>query len=124
MGRVGDRRAGTERSGHDGDLSDLIVGTPGCAGRLCVHVDLYRLQGPGAVDELGLRDYFDAPCLMLVEWPEKSGSALPPADLTVILSYFGDARTALLAAPTARGREWLAELQRDTSLTPYVSHLT
>jgi len=93
-------------------------------GIFCVHVDLYRLHGPVAVDELGLRDYFDAPCLMLVEWPEKGGAALPPADLHVKLSYRGDARAARLSAPTARGSKWLFELQHDTSLTPYVTHIT
>jgi len=42
-----------------------------CGGVLCVHADLYRLAGPLEVDELGLRDYLDGICLLLVEWPEK-----------------------------------------------------
>jgi tRNA threonylcarbamoyladenosine biosynthesis protein TsaE len=90
----------------------------------CVHVDLYRLQGPVEVDELGLRDYFDRECLLLVEWPEKGGSALPPADLELLLTYQEESRLARLDAPTARGRQWLTLLLHDTSLTPYVSNLT
>jgi len=89
-----------------------------------IHVDLYRLEGPDAVEELGLRDYFGTDCLLLVEWPAKGGSALPPADLEVTLSYQDDSRRALLTARTARGRGWTAKLVHDTSLTPYVSNLT
>jgi tRNA threonylcarbamoyl adenosine modification protein YjeE len=33
----------------------------------CVHVDLYRLQGPVEVDELGLRDFLGPGCLLLIE---------------------------------------------------------
>jgi|SRR5450631_161599 tRNA threonylcarbamoyladenosine biosynthesis protein TsaE len=93
-------------------------------GITCVHVDLYRLQGRVEVDELGLRDYLDTDCLLLVEWPEKGGSALPPADLELMLTYRDDSRLARLVAPTARGRRWLKLLQQDTSLTPYVSNIT
>jgi len=95
---------------------------PGSA--TCVHVDLYRLQGPVEVEELGLRDYFDADSLLLVEWPEKGGPALPPADLDLQLEYRGDSRLARLEARTARGRQWLQLLLHDTSLTSYLSNLT
>ena len=44
----------------------------------CVHVDLYRLQALSEVDELGLRDMVGPGCLLLVEWPERGGAALPP----------------------------------------------
>jgi tRNA threonylcarbamoyladenosine biosynthesis protein TsaE len=90
----------------------------------CVHVDLYRLQGAAEVDELGLRDYLGAAYLLLVEWPEKGGSALPPADIELTLTYFENSRRARLVAPTAQGRRWLDKLRHDTSLNPYVSNLT
>ena len=79
---------------------------------LCVHVDLYRLQGPLEADELGLRDYFDADCLLLVEWPDKGGGAVPPADLGVMLDYRGNARQCRLVATTARGARWVDALAR------------
>jgi tRNA threonylcarbamoyladenosine biosynthesis protein TsaE len=90
----------------------------------CVHVDLYRLQTLTEVDELGLRDLVGPNCLLLVEWPEKGGAALPPADVKLTLSYAGDARRAHLLAVTALGTEWLQNMGRDTSLSPYVSNLT
>jgi tRNA threonylcarbamoyladenosine biosynthesis protein TsaE len=93
-------------------------------GMTCLHVDLYRLQGPPQVDELGLRDYLGADCLLLVEWPEKGGAALPPADLDLILTYQNDSRRARLAAPTPRGQSWLQKLSSDARLAPYLSNLT
>jgi tRNA threonylcarbamoyladenosine biosynthesis protein TsaE len=82
---------------------------------LCVHVDLYRLQGALAVDELGLRDYFDSDCLLLVEWPEKGGDAVPPSDLGLALDYLENARRCRVTARTARGRRWLERLTMDST---------
>jgi tRNA threonylcarbamoyladenosine biosynthesis protein TsaE len=93
------------------------------AGMTCVHVDLYRL-GPLEVTELGLRDNFDSDCLLLVEWPERGGRAVPPADLEVWLAYQGDSRLASLAASSPCGARWRDILQHDTRLTRYVSNLT
>jgi tRNA threonylcarbamoyladenosine biosynthesis protein TsaE len=90
----------------------------------CVHVDLYRLRAATEVDELGLRDLAGPGCLLLVEWPEKGGAALPPADMELWLQYAGDARAARLRAETPLGNLWLENLGRDTSLSFYVSNLT
>ena len=90
----------------------------------CVHVDLYRLAGPDAVEELGLRDYLGSDCLLLVEWPARGGSALPLPDLVLTLTYLDAARRARLEAMTAPGRRWAAKLRHDTSLTSYLSNLT
>ena len=62
-----------------------LVETYELAGLTCIHVDLYRLQSLTEVDELGLRDLVGPSCLLLVEWPERGGAALPPADLSVEL---------------------------------------
>ena len=64
---------------------------------ICVHVDLYRVQTTSEVEELGLRDMTGPGYLMLIEWPEKGGVAVPPADLVLQLNYKGDARSALLS---------------------------
>jgi tRNA threonylcarbamoyladenosine biosynthesis protein TsaE len=87
-------------------------------------VDLYRLQTLTEIDELGLRDLVGPDCLLLVEWPERGGAALPPPDLELALKYAGDGRQARLTARTAPGSRWLENLGRDTSLKPYVSNLT
>ena len=55
------------------------------AGRLPVrHFDLYRLAAPEEAQEIGLFDRYDAG-IMLVEWPERAGTALQPT-LTVALA--------------------------------------
>jgi tRNA threonylcarbamoyladenosine biosynthesis protein TsaE len=101
-----------------------LVETYVLAGLTCIHVDLYRLQTLSEIDELGLRDAIGPGALLLVEWPEKGGSVLPPADLEVALHYAGEARQATLTAATALGARWLGYLGRDTSLSFYVSNLT
>jgi tRNA threonylcarbamoyladenosine biosynthesis protein TsaE len=80
----------------------------------CVHVDLYRLQALSEVDELGLLDSIGPGSLLMVEWPERGGAALPPADLDLLLRYAGDARQARLTAMTPLGAQWLGNL--DTTL--------
>jgi tRNA threonylcarbamoyladenosine biosynthesis protein TsaE len=90
----------------------------------CVHVDLYRLRALVEVDELGLRDLIGPGCLLLVEWPERGAGVLPPADVTVTLSYADEARRATLSAASLAGDRWLANLGHDTRLVPYVSNLT
>jgi tRNA threonylcarbamoyladenosine biosynthesis protein TsaE len=90
----------------------------------CVHVDLYRLQGPLEVDELGLRDFLYAGCLLLVEWPDKGRGALPAADLELTFSYAGAGRLARLRSVSPRGARWMENLRHDASLASYVSNLT
>jgi tRNA threonylcarbamoyladenosine biosynthesis protein TsaE len=101
-----------------------LVDTYSAAGVTCVHVDLYRVQTTTEVEELGLRDMTGPGYLMLIEWPEKGGIAVPRADLLLQLVYKGDERSAALGAASATGRAWLSKLAIDTSLAPYVSNLT
>jgi tRNA threonylcarbamoyladenosine biosynthesis protein TsaE len=93
-------------------------------GLTCVHVDLFRLEGPALVDELGLRDYLAGDCLLMVEWPQNGAAALPVPDLDIDLHYAGDGRRARVSAATPRGRVWHAILSSDTSLISYLSNLT
>ena len=101
-----------------------LVDTYSVATLTCVHVDLYRVQSTIEVEELGLRDMTGPGYLMLVEWPEKGGLAVPAADLNLQLVYKGDARSAALGAVTQTGKEWLVKLAIDTRLAPYVSNIT
>jgi tRNA threonylcarbamoyladenosine biosynthesis protein TsaE len=101
-----------------------LVDTYSVGDLTCVHVDLYRLQTLSEVDELGLRDLTGPGYLMLIEWPEKGGVAVPRADLQLQLSHAGEARAAMLAAGSEVGARWLSMLAIDTSLEPYVSNLT
>jgi len=90
----------------------------------CIHVDLYRLRGPEDLEDLGLRDYLAPGNLILIEWPERGGSSLPPADLCLSLSYRVPAREAQLQSASPRGARWLANLRTDSRLVPYLPNLT
>jgi tRNA threonylcarbamoyladenosine biosynthesis protein TsaE len=90
----------------------------------CIHVDLYRLQSPVEVDELGLREHLNPDCLMLIEWPEKGGDAVPAADLELTLEYAHAGRRATLRARTMLGIEWLDLLRQNTRINSYVFNLT
>lgn len=90
----------------------------------CVHADLYRLRGPAELEDLGLREFLMPGHLLLIEWPERGGTGLPPADLTVHLTYAGDGREALLTAAGATGGSWLRDFGSDTKIAPYLSNLT
>src|ERR1700761_2292478 len=62
------------------------------------HFDLYRLEKPSEIAELGLDDaLFDGAAL--VEWPERAGNLLPDDRLHVALSLNAGARHAHLSGP-------------------------
>jgi tRNA threonylcarbamoyladenosine biosynthesis protein TsaE len=73
-----------------------------------VHVDLYRLRGPGLAAEvarLGLRERRREGAILLVEWGEDAAEALGgEPDLVVSLAIAGELeRVATLSGPRADG---------------------
>lgn len=80
------------------------------AGLVVHHLDLYRIADPGELEWLGLPDLTAEPALLVVEWPERGGDALPPADLCLDLAYAGRGRRAELRPASPRGADWLAAL--------------
>ena len=61
----------------------LMQGYDSPAGPL-VHADLYRIGGPDELHEIGWDEWLGR-SVLLVEWPERAGSALPPSRLQVEL---------------------------------------
>lgn len=78
-------------------------------GRTVYHLDLYRLARPAELINLGIDDLEPASDLLLIEWPERGGGALPPADLVVRLSYAEQGRALELQAQSQRAKGWLAK---------------
>jgi tRNA threonylcarbamoyladenosine biosynthesis protein TsaE len=59
------------------------------------HFDLYRLDGPAALHELGWEEARQA--IVLVEWPDRLGPALTPTDALTVTLGFGAGETERLA---------------------------
>jgi tRNA threonylcarbamoyladenosine biosynthesis protein TsaE len=73
-----------------------------------VHLDLYRLQDESELEPLGLRDWAGPGYLWLIEWPERGGARLPPADLSIALSAGKETHEIIVTAGTPTGETWLA----------------
>ena len=84
----------------------LVERYPLADGSEAWHLDLYRIGDPGELDFLGLDE--GAASLWLVEWPQRAGAALPPADLRIDLAIDGHGRSAQLSACSQAGKVWLA----------------
>ncbi|HEU5338481.1 MAG TPA: tRNA (adenosine(37)-N6)-threonylcarbamoyltransferase complex ATPase subunit type 1 TsaE [Sulfuricaulis sp.] len=65
------------------------------------HFDLYRLNDPGELEFLGVRDYLDGKGVCVVEWAERAQGVLPSPDVDIMIE------------PTETGR-----MVRITTLTP------
>lgn len=75
------------------------------------HFDLYRLQGPEDVDNLGFEEYFSGNGACLVEWAERLEDELPAQMLTVTLSHTGpESRSVAFTGTGKRGEELVAAL--------------
>ena len=77
------------------------------------HFDFYRFADPDEWETAGLADCFRSDSVCLVEWPERVGGLLPPADLDVTLSHApADAggRELTLAASTPAGERCRAAI--------------
>ena len=71
------------------------------------HFDFYRFEDSSEWVSSGFREYFNSESLCAVEWPERAGGLLAPADLEVQLEFAGEARRARLVARSGTGQAWL-----------------
>jgi tRNA threonylcarbamoyladenosine biosynthesis protein TsaE len=68
------------------------------------HVDLYRIEDPAEIEELGLDAATDA--VLLVEWPERAGEGAWPGALGLSLEFARGGERILTAKvpPSWEGR--------------------
>lgn len=59
------------------------------------HFDLYRIESPQEVLEMGALEYFDSGCLCMVEWPDRLGPILPENARSVFISVNADGTRTL-----------------------------
>jgi tRNA threonylcarbamoyladenosine biosynthesis protein TsaE len=75
------------------------------------HFDFYRFHDPREWIDAGFRESFNGRNVSLVEWPERAGGLLPPADLEIALELPETGRNAALTSNTLRGQKCLAALE-------------
>jgi tRNA threonylcarbamoyladenosine biosynthesis protein TsaE len=75
------------------------------------HFDLYRLQGPEEIDELGFQEYFFGGGACIVEWAERLEDEMPPQVLTISFAHAGgDERRISFDGPGARAGALIEQL--------------
>lgn len=67
------------------------------------HFDLYRLADPEELEFMGVRDYFAADTLCLIEWPEKGMGVLPQADIDILIEPWNEGRQVTLTSHSKKG---------------------
>ncbi len=75
------------------------------------HFDLYRLTDPEELEYLGVRDYFMAPAICLIEWPERAQGFMHPPDLTIKIAYANDGREINFTISSEAGKSLIRQLK-------------
>ncbi len=83
------------------------------------HVDLYRLNSPDEIDELGLGDLLGGH-IVLIEWPEKLRRKPGDHCLTITFSGTGQHRHLKLEAQGS----WIDCLKRNSVINDFIAHST
>jgi tRNA threonylcarbamoyl adenosine modification protein YjeE len=75
------------------------------------HFDLYRLEDESEIEQLGLEEALQGGAV-LIEWPERAGTRLPPDALRIEMEIAGaHSRRALVSGP----REWASRLSESVT---------
>jgi tRNA threonylcarbamoyladenosine biosynthesis protein TsaE len=70
------------------------------------HVDLYRIENPGEVDELGLDDWLEGGALV-IEWPDRLAGRFGHLALAIRIDMADDGSRLLTARlPKSWGNRW------------------
>ena len=75
------------------------------------HFDLYRLNDPGELEFLGLRDYLDGNGVCVVEWAERAQGVLPSPDADIMIEPTGTGRMVRITTLTPQGDVLLEALK-------------
>ena len=66
------------------------------------HMDLYRLDNPDEIADLGLDDYLYGGGVCVIEWAEKGLSLMPPQYMLVKIVYAGENRRRFRFEPLGK----------------------
>ena len=80
-------------SGHVKSPTYTLVEHYSLTGFELYHFDFYRLDDPSELEYIGIREYFSAQSICVIEWPEKGAGAIQDADLNILIDI-GDTSAA------------------------------
>jgi tRNA threonylcarbamoyladenosine biosynthesis protein TsaE len=104
---------------YRGQLRPARAGAPASPGPALYHFDLYRLDDPAEIFDLGFEDYFYGNGVCIVEWAEKANLFWPADHLRIRLKMLSETKRGLLFIATgARYCELLRQFQKITYVTP------
>ena len=81
------------------------------------HFDLYRLNRPEELEDIGFEEYAGGEGVTLIEWAELFKEQLPEDYLQVVLRHEGDGRRAVLRAHVERYERLLKEVEEDADFS-------
>lgn len=82
------------------------------------HFDLYRIDFPEQLEDIGFDGYVFGTGISLIEWPERAGRYLPDNRLDIIISRCesgADIRKIVMSAQTDRYKSILEEFEKSVS---------
>ena len=74
------------------------------------HFDLYRFSSPEEWTDAGFDD-LDANAIRLIEWADKGGDFVPPADLDITFTVQNMGRMVTITALSDLGKDFLGQWQ-------------
>ena len=77
------------------------------------HFDLYRLNRPEELEDIGFDEYAGGDGVTLIEWAELFSEQLPEEYLQITLRLDGAGRRAVLEPKGERDEELLGEVEKD-----------
>ena len=81
------------------------------------HFDLYRLNRPEELEDIGFEEYAGGDGITLIEWAELFAEQLPEEYLQVVLRHEGAGRRAVLEAHGPRYEQLLEEVEKDADFS-------
>ena len=82
------------------------------------HIDLYRLEDPEELENIGFEEYIDSDGVTVIEWAERAEDELPVERLSVYLTYVDEkSREIGFLAEGERYEKVLEELERNVKIT-------
>jgi tRNA threonylcarbamoyladenosine biosynthesis protein TsaE len=73
--------------------------------QVVLHLDLYRIEDPEELEYLAIRDLFQRNTVLMVEWPDRGNSLLPPPDILLEFGETDGSRHISCRSFTREGRD-------------------